>query len=418
MGKMFCRRRALRHGLSLFGLVILAGNLAAHEAVVFERDVRPILLRGCGGIACHLNVASSGVSLKTFEDVMASEGLQYGGPIVIPGDPAASPLFDKIANDVPMFGFRMPFGGADPLTDAEIDTIREWIEDGAIQSHLLARGDVNQDDTLNVTDAVRILGFLFRGGEAPACPAQADVDADGNVNLTDPIFVLNFLFLGGPRPSRLSEEENEVCEEAGELSFESIYQNVFLTTCAFSSCHGGALPRAGLDLSTADAAYAALASVLPSNDVARAAGLLRVDPGTPDNSFLLKKLLGPGPGEGNRMPANSATPLSDAAIGAIREWILAGAPREGTIDGVSDIDEESPPSVPAVPQPPVPENGFQLHLGPFNVGARREREILSYAHQPFANLGLDEVVVRRIDIHMSEASHHFILYNWIGGGRP
>jgi hypothetical protein len=47
---------------------------------------------------------------------------------------------------------------------------------------------------------------------------------------------------------------------------------------------------------------------------------LRVDPGHPENSFLLVKLEGPPPDQGSRMPLTGA-PLTDAEIQRIRDWI-------------------------------------------------------------------------------------------------
>lgn len=62
------------------------------------------------------------------------------------------------------------------------------------------RGDVFDDGTVNLTDAVRVLNFLFQGGDPPGCMRSADVDDTGRVNLTDPVFLLNYLFRGGPPP--------------------------------------------------------------------------------------------------------------------------------------------------------------------------------------------------------------------------
>src|SRR5439155_805242 len=60
--------------------------------------------------------------------------------------------------------------------------------------------------------------------------------------------------------------------------------------------------------------------------VCTAAGELRVAPGDPDHSFLLRKLLGQiAPAEGSRMPL-VGTPPSAANLDLIRRWIAAGAP--------------------------------------------------------------------------------------------
>jgi hypothetical protein len=63
------------------------------------------------------------------------------------------------------------------------------------------RGDVDENLRLDLTDAIKILNWLFRGGAPPRCPALADVDRDGRASITDAIYLLNFLFTGGPAPS-------------------------------------------------------------------------------------------------------------------------------------------------------------------------------------------------------------------------
>lgn len=63
------------------------------------------------------------------------------------------------------------------------------------------RGDADDNGQLQLTDAVRILGFLFLGGAAPTCMDAGDADDNGQLQLTDAVRVLGFLFLGGPPPS-------------------------------------------------------------------------------------------------------------------------------------------------------------------------------------------------------------------------
>ncbi len=291
-------------------------------------------------------------------------------------------------------------------------------EPGPGEAHVPQRGDVNNDDALNVTDAVALLNFLFSGGVEPICLPVANANSQGAVNLSDAVFVLQFLFGSGPAPEPLTEEETRACEAASELSFESIYEKILSRSCAFSSCHSADSNKGQLSLATLDDAYNNLVGVEPFNLAARQSGQLRVAPGRPEASFLMKKLIEPGPGEGARMPANSPVPLSDATLTAFREWILAGAPRDGTISGVPDITEEPAPPIDRMPAPPEPENGIQLHLQPFSVGPHREREIFFFVEKPFDGLGMDQIYVQRIDVFMMEQSHHFVLYEHIGRSNP
>ena len=61
-------------------------------------------------------------------------------------------------------------------------------------------GDANSDGSVDVSDAVYLLLWLFNNGDDPLCLDAADPDDSGDINLTDPIFVLDFLFRGGPSP--------------------------------------------------------------------------------------------------------------------------------------------------------------------------------------------------------------------------
>ncbi len=403
-------------GIAVPGLFLCTNTARAHDGVEFP-EVQTILAKHCGGAGCHMGEKTSGVDMTTYASLMASVGDLYGTPIVVPGDPDASPLLDKVENSSPRFGARMP-SGLRALSASDRDHLRRWIRDGAVKSRFPPRGDLNDDGAVNVSDAVGVLFHLFRGGFDISCMPQADADANGTIEIADTIFVLTYLFLRGPAPIALTEAEWRSCQEQSDLSFDSIYEKVFAVSCAFSSCHSAEFAKGGLSLATRDDAYQNLVGTDPFNEAARSAGLKRVDPGKPDKSFLLKKLTEPGPGEGNRMPLNSPVPLSDPTVRALREWILAGAPKEGTIAGVPDITDEPPPPVDRMTRPPVPENGVQLHLPAFEVGTRRERQLHYFVGAPFADLGRDEIWVERIDVHMMEQSHHFILYEWIAASNP
>jgi hypothetical protein len=98
--------------------------------------------------------------------------------------------------------------------------------------------------------------------------------------------------------------------------FASIQSNVLTPVCA--PCHGGAGAPQGLRLD-AENSYDALVGV-PSSEVP---GLLRVEPGDPDSSYLVQKLEGRA-SVGGRMPLGQPA-LPDATILVIRQWIQDGA---------------------------------------------------------------------------------------------
>ena len=100
--------------------------------------------------------------------------------------------------------------------------------------------------------------------------------------------------------------------------FQSIQDNVFTPIC--SKCHIGASAPEGLQLD-ADHSYNLLVGV-PS---AEQPSLLRVKPGDPDDSYMVHKIEGLPGIDGGQMPLGE-TPLPQATIDAIRQWITNGAP--------------------------------------------------------------------------------------------
>jgi hypothetical protein len=110
--------------------------------------------------------------------------------------------------------------------------------------------------------------------------------------------------------------------EPGDVSFSQRVQPILTDRCAFGGCHASTSPAA--DQSLAEGlAYVNVVNVpsqeLPSMD--------RVEPGDPDQSYLVHKIQGTHldmGGSGLRMPRGQE-PLSDDQIRLIRAWIQQGA---------------------------------------------------------------------------------------------
>jgi len=62
------------------------------------------------------------------------------------------------------------------------------------------RGFANEDESLDLADAVSILSFLFSSDPGPLNLDRLDVNDDGAVDVADPVFLLSYLFAGGPQP--------------------------------------------------------------------------------------------------------------------------------------------------------------------------------------------------------------------------
>jgi Dockerin type I domain len=61
-------------------------------------------------------------------------------------------------------------------------------------------GDANYDQTVNVSDAVYIINYVFVGGSAPSNMDFADANCDGTVNVSDAVWIINYVFQGGFSP--------------------------------------------------------------------------------------------------------------------------------------------------------------------------------------------------------------------------
>jgi len=189
--------------------------------------------------------------------------------------------------------------------------------------------------------------------------------------------------------------------------------------CTNGYCHGN--NAGGLDLSGSNTdIYNNLVGITPSNEAAMMKGDLLIAPGYPERSFLYRKvnkgayhdsdLTG---GEMDAMPPND-TELSARDKEVIRQWIYFGAKQSGNPMGTDNFqameDYFADGGIDPVerPEPPAEGEGFQVHLGPVFLPPGEEVEYLKKFE-----LQLEEnTEVNRIELFMSDFSHHFILYKF------
>jgi mono/diheme cytochrome c family protein len=113
-----------------------------------------------------------------------------------------------------------------------------------------------------------------------------------------------------------------------------LQQTIFGAICA--ACHTGAAAPRGLRLDSEDNSYAFLVG-RASDEVP---SLLRVNPGNPDQSYIVKKIEGASDIVGGRMPLGGPY-LSQEQIKLIRDWIANGAPRSGTGTAATQVSKLS-----------------------------------------------------------------------------
>ncbi len=96
----------------------------------FNRDIRPILAEKC--FACHgpdKSARKAKFRLDTQEGILTP--LSSGTLAIVPGDPSASPLWQRIVSEDKAVRMPPEYLGHERLSEEQLDRIRNWIEQGA-----------------------------------------------------------------------------------------------------------------------------------------------------------------------------------------------------------------------------------------------------------------------------------------------
>ncbi|MEZ6031496.1 MAG: PSD1 and planctomycete cytochrome C domain-containing protein [Planctomycetaceae bacterium] len=106
-----------------------AGPIEADDKRQFNRDVLPILADHC--FACHgFDSGKREAGLRLDQQSGSIAELASGSQAIVPGNPEASELWRRVTSQDPEI--RMPPSTSEHhLTVAELETLREWIEQGA-----------------------------------------------------------------------------------------------------------------------------------------------------------------------------------------------------------------------------------------------------------------------------------------------
>lgn len=334
--------------------------------------------------ACHIG-ATAPLGLRL--DEVNSYALLVGVPSVQepgllrvdPGNPDASYLIRKLEGSAGTGG-RMPLGEP-ALPPSEIAVIRQWIADGALRTAAPAVDPVrvtslsplpgesvpmlpmsvtavfDRELNANTVDATTFRiersggdGTFDDGNEVSIAPVSVTVPqanpftAVFDMSATPPVEDTYRVTLAGAGPATIQDLDANALdgEFAGAFpsgdgvaggdfaaefvvvgiqpTLQSIQDNVFTPIC--SGCHTGptsTMLPSGLDLTSLSASYMSLVGVASLED----GTLERVTPGDADASYLIHKLEGTQ-SVGGRMPLGG-TPLEQATIDTIRQWITDGA---------------------------------------------------------------------------------------------
>jgi hypothetical protein len=237
-------------------------------------------------------------------------------------------------------------------------------------------------------------------------------------------------------------------EEEPIRSFGAV-QKIFTESCALTTCHSSVARQGNLILEHEDLSYANLVDQESFHPDAQRQRILRVQSGSPGNSFLIRKLRGLGPGD--PMPQTGGM-LAEETIKMIEDWITRGAhtraeecvttappepesgqaasrrqlPSSGRPAHGLHIDPKLCSDQPVVgefdwePQPPLevpaPGTGVQMYVPPRDVAPGTEWETCyAFRLKDLPNYDqLPSTLIEHQEYRMHEGSHHLLLYMYFG----
>lgn len=291
----------------------------------FAAIQREIFNQSCVAGSCHNLVAPAGnlalvegVSYSQLVNVLSNNlAARNAGLVrVAPFQPDASFLLIKVTNPSAPQGALMPQSGS-PLSAAQIDLIRNWIAAGAPEFE-------------GVTPTPTASSTATGSATSTATPTDTGTPTQTPTPTITPTGTLHPTATPTATPTPTASPTPTATATITstptfnpDATLANIQTQIFDATCADVLCHSSQ-SQAGNLILTDGRSYDQLVDVTAANFSAQQAGLLRVKPGDPDNSFLVIKLTNPTLAQGAPMPSGKA-PLSAAQVQLIRDWITQGA---------------------------------------------------------------------------------------------
>ncbi|MBD3674259.1 MAG: DUF1553 domain-containing protein [Planctomycetaceae bacterium] len=115
--------------LLLMPIFVLSANGVYADEIDFNRDVRPILSKNC--LACHgPDPEHREGGLHLTDEKSAKSELDSGMTAIVPGKPGESEMVARITTD-DEFSLMPPADSGHELTQDEIETLKQWVAEGA-----------------------------------------------------------------------------------------------------------------------------------------------------------------------------------------------------------------------------------------------------------------------------------------------
>ena len=94
----------------------------------------------------------------------------------------------------------MPKTGYVELANTYLETCFDDVFLTSLESGAYLCGDANADNSVNVSDAVYVINYVFSGGNPPNPLESGDSNCDGHCNVSDAVYIINYVFSGGSAP--------------------------------------------------------------------------------------------------------------------------------------------------------------------------------------------------------------------------
>jgi hypothetical protein len=65
---------------------------------------------------------------------------------------------------------------------------------------VFVNGDADASNSLDISDAVYLIAYIFSGGPAPSPMGRGDADCSTTVDISDAVYLISYIFGGGPAP--------------------------------------------------------------------------------------------------------------------------------------------------------------------------------------------------------------------------
>jgi parallel beta-helix repeat protein len=130
-------------------------------------------------------------------DAYGNAGGNYSGDFGA-GDNAGNISLDPLFCDTASQDYRIAEESPCAPANNSCHTLIGWYGIGCKHSFLC--GDANADGSVDISDVVYMISFIFSGGLPPSPYLSGDANCDGQVDISDAVYLIAYIFSGGSAP--------------------------------------------------------------------------------------------------------------------------------------------------------------------------------------------------------------------------